>query len=261
VSSLQYSLRLQELVLGVFAVSVATVMLPTLSEQVLGRQWDEVKSTLRFSIGLLAFVTVPATIGLMLLATPIVRLLFEYGRFDARSTELTVQALYWHTAGIFFIAMQRNVVQVFYAMKDLKTPTIVSAVVMVVHLGLCYGLAIPLQNGGIAAAGSVAAVLNVVLLYWILRRRIGHLGTRSLVRALVHTGVASAAMAAVVVGALAAGWLDVEGRTALALRLLPLIGAAVAVYFVAARAVGSEELTEFGRLLRRKAGKGAKTGA
>ncbi len=124
-----------------------------------------------------------------------------------------------------------------------------------------FALAIPLRNGGIAAAGSVAAVLNVALLYGILRRRIGPLGTRSLARAILHTGVASAAMAAVVVAALAGGWLDVEGRTALALRLLPLIVVAVAVYFVAARAAGSEELTEFGRLLRKKAGKGAKTGA
>ena len=121
---------MQELVLGVFAVSVATVILPTMSEQVHKGDWSAVKDTLRFSIGLLAFITIPASIGLMMLATPVIRLLFEYGRFDAHSTEMTVFALYFHTAGIFFIAMQRNVVQVFYAMRDLKTPTAIAVVVM-----------------------------------------------------------------------------------------------------------------------------------
>ncbi len=254
VASLQYSLRLQELVLGVFAVSVATVLLPTLSEQVHRKEWPEVKETLRFSIGLLAFITIPATAGLVLLATPIVRVLYQYGRFDANSTDMTVWALYFHTAGIFFIAMQRNVVQVFYAMKDLKTPTVIAAVVMVVHAGLCWGLAGPLdmQQGGIAAAGSLSAVLNVALLYGVLRRRIGLLGTRALVRSLARTTGATAAMAVVAAAPVALGVFDGLRGGALALRLIPVILAAVAAYIVAARLLRCEELDEFVRLLRRR---------
>ncbi len=254
VASLQYSLRLQELVLGVFAVSVATVMLPTLSEQVHKANWPAVKETLRFSIGLLAFITIPATVGLMLLATPIVRVLYQYGRFDETSTDLTVWALYFHTAGIFFIAMQRNVVQVFYAMKDLKTPTVIAAIVMVVNVVLCYVLSGPgdMAQGGIAAAGSIAAVVNVALLYVILRRRIGLLGTRALARSLSRTAGATAVMGGVVIVPLALGAFDGVRGAALALRLIPTIAAAIVAFFVAARMLRCEEMTEFVAMARRR---------
>ena len=252
VASLQYSLRMQELVLGVFAVSVATVILPTMSEQVHKGDWSAVKDTLRFSIGLLAFITIPASIGLMMLATPVIRLLFEYGRFDAHSTEMTVFALYFHTAGIFFIAMQRNVVQVFYAMRDLKTPTAIAVVVMLVNIALSYLLAGPLRQGGIAAAGSLASVVNVALLYYILRRRIGRLQTRVLGASLLRTVGATAAMAVVVAGPLLLGAFDDCRGWILALRLLPTIGVAGAVFVLVAWLLRSTELVEFARLLRRR---------
>ena len=252
VASLQYSLRMQELVLGVFAVSVATVILPTMSEQVHLGQWSAVKDTLRFSIGLLAFITIPASIGLMMLATPVIRLLFEHGRFDAHSTEMTVYALYFHTAGIFFIAMQRNVVQVFYAMKDLKTPTAIAVVVMLVNIALSYLLAGPLRQGGIAAAGSIASAVNVAMLYFVLRRRIGRLQTRVLGWSLLKTGAATVAMAVVVSVPLLLGAFDDARGWTLALRLLPTIVLGGAVFVLAAWLVRSTELVEFGRLLRRR---------
>jgi putative peptidoglycan lipid II flippase len=252
VASLQYSLRLQELVLGVFAVSVATVLLPTMSEQVHRGDWPGVKETLRFSVGLLAFVTVPATAGLMLLATPIVRVLYEYGKFGPHSTEMTVQALYFHAAGIFFVAVQRNVVQVFYAMKDLKTPTWIAAFVMVLHALICWGLSVPLEQGGVAAAGSIAAAVNAGLLYWILWRRIGRLGTRALATSLLKTGLSTAAMVAAVGIPLYLGAFDGVRGMALAVRLLPAIVLAMGVYGFVAWRLGSEELSEFARLLKRK---------
>ncbi|MBM4395583.1 MAG: murein biosynthesis integral membrane protein MurJ [Deltaproteobacteria bacterium] len=252
VASLQYSLRMQELVLGVFAVSVATVVLPAMSEQAHEGRIGELKDTLRFSVGLLGFVTIPASAGLMLLATPIIELLFQYGRFDVESTRMTVFALHFHTAGIFFIAMQRNVVQVFYAQKDTKTPTVIAAVVMVAHVVLCYALAVPLRQGGIAAAGSIAAALNVALLYVVLRRRIGGLGTRALSLSLGRTLAATAAMAALVGVPVALGAFDGVGRWTLAWRLLGTIGAGIAVFAVAARLLRSEELNEFARLVRRR---------
>jgi putative peptidoglycan lipid II flippase len=254
VASLQYSLRLQELVLGVFAVSVATVLLPTMSQQVHRGEWSAVKETLSFSIGLLAFITIPATAGLMALATPIVRVLYEYGKFDARSTDMTVWALYFHAAGIFFIAMQRNVVQVFYAMRDLKTPTIIAAVVMAAHICLCWLFSEPLQmqQGGIALAGSVSAVLNVALLYFVLRSRIGLLGTRVLLKSLAKTTGATAAMGLVLAVPLALGFFDSVRGVALALRLVPVVVAAMAAFVLAARLLHCEELEEFARLVRRK---------
>lgn len=248
-AALQYSLRLQELVLGVFAVSVATVILPTMSQQAHRKDMAALKDTLLFSIGLLGFVTIPATIGLLLLGEPLVRLLFQFGQFGAESTRMTSFALYFHAAGIFFIAMQRNVVQVFYSMKDLKTPTIVAGVVMVAHVLLCLALAVPLRLGGVALAGSIAAAFNVLALYWLLRRRIGRLDTRRLLRSLGRTAAASAAMAAVIAIPRVAGVFDTASRAATIGWMVVVIGAAGAVYLVASRALGSEELGEFVRLV------------
>jgi len=252
VASLQYSLRLQELVLGVFAVSVATVLLPTLSEQVHRQQWSEVKETFGFSVNLLAFVTFPATVGLILLGTPIVRVLFQYGRFDDASTGMTVFALQFHAAGIFFVALQRNVVQVFYAMHDLRTPTWVAAIVMLVHGLLCLLLSGPLRQGGIALAGSLAAALNVLMLWWLLRVRIGRMGIRAILASLGRTSVATVAMGVVVWGIAAAGFLDGVRGAALAVRLIPVILLAIGLYGLVARGLGSPELEEFLGILRRR---------
>ena len=255
VASLQYSLRMQELVLGVFAVSIATVILPAMSEHVHKKDFLALKDTLRFSVGLLAFVTIPASIGLMLLATPIVRMLFEYGRFDAHSTEMTVIALYFHAAGVFFIALNRNVVQVFYAMGNLKTPTWIAAIVMVVHIGLCYWLVGPFAHGGIAAAGSISAALNVAILYAALKRRIGRLGTRQVMGSLLRTLGATTAMSGVLVAAATSGFLEDCRGLDLALRLIPTILVAGCIFMLAAHLLRAQELTEFLHILRRRVAK------
>jgi len=165
---------------------------------------------------------------------------------------MTAFALYFHTAGIFFVAMQRNVVQVFYAQRDTKTPTLIAAVVMVLHIALCYSLAIPLRHGGIAAAGSVAAAFNVALLYVVLRRRIGRLGSMALARSLCRTAIATLVMSALVAVPRLLGAFDGVSRAELAWRLALTILAAMVCFALVARLLGSEELGEFAALVRRK---------
>ena len=252
VASLQFSLRLQELVLGVFAVSVATVILPVMSEHAHRGDLPRLKATLRDSVGLLGFVTLPASAGLMILAAPIVRLLFQYGQFDESSTAMTTWALLFHASGIFFIALYRNVVQVFYAQKDLKTPTWVAAGIMVLHVGLCYGLAIPLRHGGVALAGSLAAALNAGWLFWILRRRLGRLGGRWVARSLARILAATALMSLGLGGVAATGWLDGERGLALAVRLFPVIAFGAGIYLAAAHALHCRELHDLWDAMKRR---------
>ena len=251
VSSLQYSLRLQELVLGVFAVSITTVILPVMSDQVVRRDHDALKDTLRFSTGIIGFITIPASIGLLLLATPIIRVLFEFGEFSRESTDMTSLALVFHAVGIFPVAWSRIVTQTFYSMQDLKTPTIIAAVVMVLHAALCFGLAGPLQQGGIALAGGIAAVVNGGALWWVLRGRIGALGTIPLVKSLARTAIAATAMGGFVY--FGAQWLALSEEThrgALALSIAGLIVSGAIVYSAVAWVLRAPELHEALAIIR-----------
>ena len=188
VASLQYSLRLQELVLGLFAISITTVILPVMSDQVVSKNTEGSRKRC-FATGLVGFVTVPASVGLWLLGEPIVSVLFEFGAFDSESTAKTVSALRFHAAGIFFIAWSRIVTQVFYAREDLKTPTLVAGVVMVLHGMLCFALAGPLEQGGIALAGGIAALFNGGVLWWMLGRKMGALVSSELMVGIVKRGI------------------------------------------------------------------------
>jgi putative peptidoglycan lipid II flippase len=253
VSGLQYSLRLQELVLGVFAVSLTTVLLPSMSEQVVKNNHEGLKDTLRFACALIAFVCVPASVGLIVVARPLVRLLFESGAFDRASTELTAHALVFHAAGIYAIAMSRIVTQVFYAFQDLRTPTLVAAGVMLVHAALAVGLSLPLAHGGIALAGGLASALNTVWLWGLLRQRIGTLGTRALAGSLGRIALATAAMAGAVAGLQAlTNPMAAASRAALGGWILLEVTVGVAAFFIMARWLRCPELMELLAMLRRR---------
>jgi putative peptidoglycan lipid II flippase len=243
------------LVLGLFVVSVAQVILPTLSEQTARDDHAGVVDTLAHASQLMVWVTLPATVALMLMGGPILRLLFQFGAFDADSTAMTNQALFFHALGLLPIALSRIQSQVFFAYKDLKTPTLVAAVVMVVHVGLCYGLAVPLgmNHAGIALAGSVAALLNTLIFVPVLRGRIGSLGGKAL---------STFAMKVVVATALMGGGLwgydqlwsasGVETHLGIGLWVAGAIVGGGGIYVVACQVFGINELGELLRSMRRR---------
>ncbi|MBM4372172.1 MAG: murein biosynthesis integral membrane protein MurJ, partial [Deltaproteobacteria bacterium] len=252
-ASLQYSTRLQELVLGVFVISVTTVVLPTFARQFAERSHGQVADTLRFSLGLLALIALPATTGLMVLGEPIIRLLFQYGRFDAESTRLTTFAVLFHAPGIYFIAASRTLSQVFYGTKDLRTPAWTAGAAMLVNVGLCLALAGPLGNGGVAAANTLSAVVSTVLLAALL----GRTGVRAPFaahgRTLLRALVAAGGMVAVLLGLGLALPLGPElGRRALGLRLLGTILAGAAAYGLLLILLARGEVGELRALLRRR---------
>lgn len=253
ISSLQYSVRLQELVLGLFVVSISQVILPTLSEQTAKNDTTAVKQTLRYATGLMALVTLPAMVGLILIGPEVIALLFQYGEFDATSTELTAHALTFHAVGLFAIAASRVFQQVFYAYKDMKAPTLAACVVLVSNVVLCLWLSGPLGHGGIALAGSVAAGINGLILLVVLRRKIGSLGGWGMLRQFFKVSVASAVMAAAVLGfELLWSAPSVQDRMLLALWVLSVVVLAAGSYMLACRVLRIGELQELLRTLRRK---------
>lgn len=199
VASLYYASRVQELTLGVFAVSVATVVLPTMSRQGAAGDLGAMRGTVSFALRQVSLITVPASVGVFVLREEIVAVLFQRGEFDAASTALTAAALAGFAVGLAAVAAMRITAPGFFALHDTRTPVKVAMIGVVVNLGGCLALRGPLGNAGIALANSVAAAVGAALLLALLRRRLGRLDGRAVAASLVRVAAASAVMGWLVV--------------------------------------------------------------
>ncbi len=170
VSSLQYSLRLQELILGVFAVSIGTVLLPNLAEYAKTSQWDTFNKRLMSAMNIIALITIPITVFSLMEGKNLIRLLFQNRSFDETSVNLTLSAFKYHMPGLFFIALNRILAPAFYAQSDTKSPTWAGIISFAVNICLAAVLVGPFRGAGIALALSLASAVNTILLLVFLKR-------------------------------------------------------------------------------------------
>jgi len=173
VSFLYYADRVVELPLGVFAIAVGTATLPSFSEQVARGEFDEFRRTFSFSLMLILFISVPASVALIILRKPIISVLFQRGAFDSLSVAATADALLFYTVGLWAFSTIRVVVSAFYSLQDTKSPMKAAVVALVVNALCSVVLMFPLRHGGLALATSIASAVNVLMLSFVLRRRIG----------------------------------------------------------------------------------------
>ncbi len=169
------AVRLMELPQGVFGISLATYLLPTLSGLAAEKKFPEFRKTVAEGVNHLVFVNVLATVFLVLLAEPIVRLLFERGRFDATSTSMASSALAALAPGLIAFSMVNILARAFYALGDMRTPMRISIFCLVVNLALTAALIIPFRQVGMGLANSASALLNVLLLAFALKKKLGRL--------------------------------------------------------------------------------------
>ena len=195
VSYLYYADRLAQLPLGVFAIAIATVILPTLSYEAARQDYRELRRTLFSAFRLTTFVVFPAMVGLIVLREPIIAILFERGAFTRESTLLTAQALLFYSMGLWAVAGVRVLVPAFYAMKDTRTPVKVAAISLLANLAFSLALMGPLKHGGLALANSLASMVNLALLTTIIMRRLGAVRMGGVARFLSKIILASAPMA------------------------------------------------------------------
>ncbi len=170
-TSLTFSLRLQELVLGIFAVSIGTVMLPALSERAKRREWTAFSDRLRRALEALILVTVPVAVFSMIEGRDIIVFLFKMQEFGDRSVALTTQAFFYHMLGMCFIAANRILAPAFYAQEDTKSPALAGIAAFGANIALAIALSGPMGGGGIALALSLGSVLNTAILVFLLLRR------------------------------------------------------------------------------------------
>jgi putative peptidoglycan lipid II flippase len=170
VSSLQYSLRLQELILGIFAVSIGTVLLPDLAEDAKTARWESFNQRLLSAMDIIALITIPVTFFSLAQGELLIRLLFQTRSFDEESVRLTLAAFTFHMPGLFFIALNRILAPAFYAQSNSKSPTLAGLLSFGANMILAAILVRPLRGSGIALSLSLAGVVNTALLLFFLRR-------------------------------------------------------------------------------------------
>ncbi len=195
VSYLYYGQRLFEFPQGIFVVSLAQAVLPSLSRQASAGDHDGFRDSLRFALVLIALVTVPATIGLVLCAEPMYSLFFMKGAFDAEAVRQTALALAAFAPGLFFVGVSRILVPGFYARKDTRTPVWISFWTLLVNLALGLALMGPLGHVGLALALTLSSMFNSVALFAALRKKFGPLGVGSAVASLLRIAPPALGMA------------------------------------------------------------------
>jgi putative peptidoglycan lipid II flippase len=252
VTSIYIADRVMELVLGGYAIAVSTAILPLLSRQAALGQIEELKSSLHFATRLILFITIPATVGLILLRREIIEVLFQHGDFDVNSTALTSWALLFFAIGLSAFSMLKVIVPAFYALHDTRTPVVIASISMFLNIGLNFLFMNPLRNGGPALATSLSAFFNSISLYIIFRNRYGDFHASGIPRAVAKFAIASAGLGLVVYGLIRwPGFYDGPlFQRALALALT--IAAGTSAYFGTVWLLGSPELKEL-RAVRRRA--------
>jgi putative peptidoglycan lipid II flippase len=234
VSSFNGGVRLMELPQGMFGISLATYLLPTLSGLAADKNYQEFRSTLKHGLSTLIFLNLIAAVLLAVLAEPIVQLLFERGKFDHEATLRVALALMCLAPGLVAFSSVNIFARAFYALGDTQTPMKISIGCLILNLALAAALIFPFQQGGLGLANSVTSACNLSLLAFALRKKLGKLEMESL-----RATFAPLAVGAVLAGLTAWGgwrlWENHLGHGNLALKIGAVFGPALAggiVYWV-----------------------------
>ena len=197
VSWLTYAFRVMYLPIGLFGVSIATATTPAMSRLAAASDMPRMRSTLASAIALMLTLNVPATLGLMVLATPIVRLLFERGRFTPADTAATAAAVQLYAVGLVGYSVVKIVSPTFYAMGRSRTPAAVGVAAVLLNAALSVAAAPVFGYRGLALSASVASLFNAATLMWLARGALGGLELARVAATFTKTLVAASAMAAV----------------------------------------------------------------
>ncbi len=261
VPTLVYSNRLVQLPLAIVAAALATAILPPLSEHHARKEFEQLRDLARFACRMIFALFVPATVGLMALGLPIIRLLFERGEWTAQGSAWTYQALLAYAPALVIWGILCIITPIFYARHDVRTPVLTATAAMIVNIVLNVLLVTvaPLRDGlghaGLALANTLGVLVNASLLFWILHRIGLGLWDASLARSLSRSLVAACLMGLVSWGLWKLfGVSSMEQSRLLgAVALAVIIAVSAAAYFAFAMALKVPDLREgVNLLLRRK---------
>jgi putative peptidoglycan lipid II flippase len=222
VSWLDYAFRLMYLPIGLFGVSIATAATPAISRLVAQQDFARIRSTLANALGLMLFLNLPASVGLIVLARPIVAMIFERGRFTSADTMNTAAALQWYAIGLIGYSIVRIISPTFYALGRSRVPVIISAASVLINIVLNVTLVRSFGYRGLALGTSITALLNAAVQLFLLRRELHGIEGSRIAASFARVAIAAAVMGLVTA---AANWqlLQIMPGSALTTQILRLL--------------------------------------
>jgi putative peptidoglycan lipid II flippase len=195
VAVLYFSYRLIQFPLGVFSTALSQAILPTFSTQALEASRENLKKTLSWSLRAVFFVMLPASVGLMVLSRPITNTIFAGGKFDLYSAQTTASALFFYSIGLFAYGATKILQSCFFALKDTVTPTKIAGLALILNIILNSLLMFPMRIAGIALATSISGINSFIILFILLRKRIGDFKVKEITLSFLRILLASLGMA------------------------------------------------------------------
>lgn len=178
ISALTYASRLNDFVQGIFVLSFVTVMFPLISNMAAKKNTEDFKASISEVISSVILIVVPASIGIMILAEPIIRMLFGHGHFDDRAIDMTSHALFFYSIGMIGYGFREILNRTFYSLQDTKTPMYNASLSVVLNIVLNFILSSYMGISGLALATSISALFCSTLLVIKLRKKIGSFGLK-----------------------------------------------------------------------------------
>jgi len=250
-AELTYAFTIFSLPYGIFVVAIATALMPELSEKHSREDVEGYRETFSFGLRTMLFVVVPSTVGMIVLAEPIVGLLYQRGEFGASDTRAVAVLLVAYSVGLLGYSAYFFLVRAFYSRQNTKTPALLNVGILFVYAALAYGLSFLFEAVGVVLALSIAYGMLALLALSATRGEIGRIDGRRILASLAKIVAAGAVMYAVAVAGttLLGDGADFAGRL---LILVAVGGASLAAYLGVAFALRTEELKSVAGLLRRR---------
>lgn len=194
ISALTYASRINDLIISVFVMAITTAVYPMLSKAFNNEDHSQVKKILGQGINIILIITIPATLGILLLSQPLVRIFFERGAFTERATLMTSSALIFYSLGLVASSIRMLLNRVYYSFQDTRSPMINGITGVAANIGLNLLLIDSMGHAGLALATSISTSFAALLLFINLRKRLGAIGVSHNIRCFLKSLLASLVM-------------------------------------------------------------------
>lgn len=193
-SALNYANKLNDFVMALFVTSIVTVIYPKLAQMTQNENRERFIDTIVTSANSIVLLVLPITVGAIVLAEPIVRILFERGAFNSESTEMTYNALRFYSLGLVAMGLRDVLIRVFYSLSDTKTPMINGSIALIINIVLNFILIKPFGYKGLAVSTSIASIITIILMFYTLKKKAGYFGLDRMMKTGIKSLIASLIM-------------------------------------------------------------------